>query len=181
MSIFARAFRRKRAGGLAIAAVAAAAMLPAGEAVAGPSQAACDTRTNNTYQKVLECVRVSEVREHQAAFQAIADENGGTRAAGTPGYTASVDYVVDTLEAAGWDVELDEFPFTFFPPPTLRQLTPVAATYETGIFTGTGAGTVQAPSFPWTSTSRHLVIPSRAAVRRATSPASTSAARATSH
>jgi Zn-dependent M28 family amino/carboxypeptidase len=116
--------------------------------VAGPSQAACDNRTNNTYQKVLECVRVSEVREHQAAFQAIADENGGTRAAGTPGYTASVDYVVDTLEAAGWNVELDEFPFTFFPPPTLRQLTPVAATYETGTFTGTGAGEVSGPVIP---------------------------------
>ena len=28
-----------------------------------------------------------------AAFQAIADANGGTRAAGTPGYDASVDYV----------------------------------------------------------------------------------------
>ena len=56
---------------------------------------------------------------------------------GTPGYTESVDYVVDTLEAAGWNVTLDEFPFTFIPPPTLQQLTPVAATYETGAFTGT--------------------------------------------
>ena len=38
------------------------------------------------------------VREHQAALQAIADANGGTRAAATPGYNASVDYVVKTLE-----------------------------------------------------------------------------------
>ncbi len=59
---------------------------------------------------------VDGVRAHQAALQAIADENGGTRAAGTPGYTGSVDYVVDTLEAAGWNVTLDEFPFTFIPP-----------------------------------------------------------------
>ena len=34
-------------------------------------------------------------------FQAIADANGGVRAAGTPGYDASVDYVAETLEAAG--------------------------------------------------------------------------------
>ena len=34
-------------------------------------------------------------------------------AAGTPGYDASVDYVVDRLEAAGWNVELDEFQFIF--------------------------------------------------------------------
>jgi Zn-dependent M28 family amino/carboxypeptidase len=88
------------------------------------------------------------VREHQAAFQEIADANGGTRAAGTPGYDASVDYVVETLDAAGWNVELHEFPFVFFPPPTLRQLTPVAATYETGIFTGTGAGQVTGPVIP---------------------------------
>ena len=88
------------------------------------------------------------MRAHQAALQAIADANGGTRAAGTPGYTGSVDYVVDTLEAAGWNVTLDEFPFTFIPPPTLQQLTPVAATYETGAFTGSGFGTVTGNVIP---------------------------------
>ena len=95
MPRFTRALRRRRAGSLAIAAVAVAALLPAGEAFAAPPQAACEKRTNNTYEKLLECVRVEGVREHQAAFQAIADANGGTRAAGTPGYDASVDYVVD--------------------------------------------------------------------------------------
>lgn len=148
MSIFARALRRRRGGALAVAAVAVAALLPVGGASAAPSQAACDTRTNNTYQKVLECVRVAGVREHQAALQAIADANGGTRAAGTPGYDASVDYVVDTLEAAGWSVELDEFDFIFVPPATLQQLTPVMATYETGPFTGTGFDTVTGPVIP---------------------------------
>ena len=148
MPRFTRALRRRRAGSLAIAAVAVAALLPAGEAFAAPPQAACEKRTNNTYEKVLECVRVEGVREHQAAFQAIADANGGTRAAGTPGYDASVEYVVDTLEAAGWDVELDEFPFVFVPPPMLQQLTPVQATYETGAFTGTGFGTVTGPVIP---------------------------------
>ncbi len=124
------------------------ALLPATAASAAPSQDDCDSRNNNQYSKLLECVRVGEVREHQAAFQAIADANGGTRAAGTPGYDASVDYVVDTLEAAGWNVTLDEFPFVFFAPPTLQQLTPVNAVYETGVFTGTGFGTVTGNVIP---------------------------------
>lgn len=115
------------------------ALMPVAGAAPSPS---CATRNNNTIAKLLECVTVDGVREHQAAFQAIADGNGGTRAAGTPGYAASVDYVVDTLEAAGYEVTLDDFPFVFVPPPVLRQLTPTEATYETGAFTGTGFGSV---------------------------------------
>jgi Zn-dependent M28 family amino/carboxypeptidase len=130
------------------AAVVPLTVLPTVAATAAPSQNGCDNRTNNTYSKLLECVRLEGVRAHQAALQAIADDNGGTRAAGTPGYTDSVEYVVDTLENAGWNVTLDEFPFTFIPPPTLSQLTPVAATYETGAFTGTGFGTVTGNVLP---------------------------------
>ena len=140
--------RRGRARGLVIAAVALTSLVSANTALAQVPQSDCDERVNNTYKKVLECVRVSEVREHQAALQAIADANGGTREAGTAGYTASVDYVVDTLEAAGWIVSLDEFPFTFIAPPTLRQLTPVAATYATGAYTGSGTGVVQGSVIP---------------------------------
>jgi Zn-dependent M28 family amino/carboxypeptidase len=130
------------------AAVAALCVLPATNSEAAPAQSGCNSRTNLTYSKLLECVRLDGVRAHQAALQAIADENDGTRAAGTPGYTDSVDYVVDTLTAAGWNVTLHEFPFQFFPPPTLRQLTPVAATYETGVFTGSGVGTVEGNVIP---------------------------------
>ena len=61
--------------------------------------AACANRVNNTHAKLLECVTLEGVREHQAAFQAIADANGGTRAAGTSGYNASVDYVAGLLDA----------------------------------------------------------------------------------
>jgi Zn-dependent M28 family amino/carboxypeptidase len=139
---------RRHARVLAVVAVALAAMLPAGKAQAAPSQAACDARANYTPQKLLECIRAGQVREHQAALQAIADANGGTRAAGLPGYTESVDYVVDTLEAAGWDVTLDEFDFEFIPPALLEQLTPVSATYDTGPFTGSGSGEVTGPVIP---------------------------------
>jgi Zn-dependent M28 family amino/carboxypeptidase len=127
-----------------IVAVVLAALMSANTALAQVSQRACDKRNNNTYQKLLQCIRIDQVRAHQAAFQAIADANGGTRAAGLPGYTESVEYVVSKLEAAGWTVELDEFEYEFTPPAVLQQLTPVNATYETGAFTGSGFGTVTA-------------------------------------
>jgi Zn-dependent M28 family amino/carboxypeptidase len=127
----------------AVAVVLTAGLVSADAAHAGPS--GCATRVNNTHEKLLECVTVDGVRDHQAAFQAIADDNGGTRASGTPGYEASVDYVVDAMTAAGYNVTTDEFPFVFVPPPTLRQLTPIVAEYESGTFTGTGYGSVTAP------------------------------------
>ena len=113
--------------------------LDAGPAAANPR--ACEVRNNDTVDKLTECVTLDGVRRHQAAFQAIADANGGTRKDDSPGYVASVDYVVQTLEAAGWEV--DRVPFTY---PgfdvLLRQLSPSAADYETGQFTGTGEGDV---------------------------------------
>jgi PhoD-like phosphatase len=45
------------------------------------------------------------------ALQEIATENNGTRAAATPGYDASLNYVRQRLEAAGYDTFLDPFPF----------------------------------------------------------------------
>ena len=63
----------------------------------------CENRTNNTYDKLLGCVTLEGVREHQAALQAIADANGGTRAAATPGYDASVDYVIDDARGGRLD------------------------------------------------------------------------------
>jgi len=41
---------------------------------------------------------------HLEALQRIADENGGNRVAGSAGYEASVEYVVSTLRADGYDV-----------------------------------------------------------------------------
>jgi len=139
---------RRRVIAAAIAALLLLALLPSGAALAATANPACERRNNNTYAKLLECVTVEGVREHQAAFQAIADDSEGNRSAGTAGYTASVDYVVDTLEDAGWEVELDEFDFTYTPPPSLQQLTPVDAVYETGAFTGTGSGDVTGNVIP---------------------------------
>jgi len=121
-------------------------------AFAAPADS-CDKRNNNTYQKLLECLSAEGTAEHLEALQAIADANEdpfypGTRAAGTDGYDNSVTYVADQLEAAGWQVTLDPVDVTFVLPSTLRQLTPVAAEYETGAFTGSGSGTVEGQVVP---------------------------------
>ena len=110
--------------------------------------AACNRRVNNTFKKLLECVTLDGVRSHQAALQAIADANGGVRAAGTPGYDQSVSYVVSKLTAAGYDVTLNPFDFVYAALATLHQTAPVAATYETGSFTGSGFGSASAAVTP---------------------------------
>jgi len=138
---------RIRTLAVALAAMLLAALLPGAAAQAKPGNK-CDTRNNNTYQKLLECITAEGVFEHQEAFQEIADANDdpfypGTRAAGTEGYAGSVEYVADLLRDAGWKVELDPVDVTFVLPATLRQLTPVEAEYETGAFTGSGSGTVE--------------------------------------
>jgi Zn-dependent M28 family amino/carboxypeptidase len=46
---------------------------------------------------------------HLRALQDIANANGGNRAAGTPGYDASVDYVAKALRSRGFDVTTPQF------------------------------------------------------------------------
>jgi hypothetical protein len=141
---------------LALLAPAAQAAPPADRgkpAAAGAPAAACDNRSNNTYDKLLGCMTLEGVREHLEAFQKIADNSTdpvypGTRAAGTDGYADSVEYVADLLRDAGYDVTLDPVEITFNFPAELRQLTPVAAEYETGVFTGSGSGEVQGRVIP---------------------------------
>ena len=48
------------------------------------------------------------------AFQDIADANGGNRAAGSPGYDASLAYVKSTLEAAGYTTATQTFDFVAY-------------------------------------------------------------------
>ncbi|OBG95692.1 amidohydrolase [Mycobacterium sp. E3251] len=54
-------------------------------------------------------VTADAMMAHLAKLQEIANANNGTRAVGTPGYEASVDYVVNTLRGSGFDVQTPEF------------------------------------------------------------------------
>lgn len=96
-------------------------------------------------KKFRDAVTVNGILGHERALQRIANQNGGTRASGTPGYTASVAYVKGQLEAAGYTVRLQEFTFPFFrdvSEPTLAQVSPTATNYATSTFTYSGSGTV---------------------------------------
>jgi Zn-dependent M28 family amino/carboxypeptidase len=126
----------RRVGGFLIAAVALVAAVTAPGSLAAVPQADCDERSNNTYPKLLDCIRVGEVREHQAALQQIADQNGGNRFSGFSGYNNSVAYVVDTLKAAGYDPEVQQFDYLAYEvvgPSTLRQVAPTPTTYVEGV------------------------------------------------
>ena len=110
---------------------------------------ACENRVNNTFKKLLECVNVDGVREHQAAFQAIADANNGIRTSGTPGYNASAAYVADRMEAAGYYVTVQEFQFQTFivlSPTVLEQVSPPpAGPIVNNIMSYSGSGDNTAP------------------------------------
>jgi Zn-dependent M28 family amino/carboxypeptidase len=56
-------------------------------------------------------VGVEGIMGHARRFQAIAEEHGGNRAAGTSGYDASAAYVADELRGAGYEVEVQSFRF----------------------------------------------------------------------
>lgn len=64
----------------------------------------CSTATRAPAGVVVGQVDADAAVGHLRALQKIADDNGGTRAALTPGYEASVEYVVRVLRAAGYDV-----------------------------------------------------------------------------
>jgi Zn-dependent M28 family amino/carboxypeptidase len=88
-----------------------------------------------TAERLAEVVTVEGLRAHLVALQQIADENGGTRASGTPGYDASVGYVVEQLREAGYEPRLHRFRYTDsreLAPAELDQLSPDAATYVAG-------------------------------------------------
>src|SRR6187402_1964400 len=75
-------------------------------------QSTCPTPSCGSSQEIV--VDEAAVSRHLDALQAIADANGGERSAGSAGYAASVEYVVEQMDAFGYDVTRDPFDFTSF-------------------------------------------------------------------
>lgn len=124
---------------IAVGALVAAAITP----VVGATSAVGVDNVNTT--KLERAVTVGGVLEHERVFQRIANQNGGTRASGTPGYDASADYVAQRLRKAGYSVKKQPFEFPFFrelAPGTLSQVSPTPTDYETGTFEYSGSGDV---------------------------------------
>ena len=111
---------------------------------------------NNTVKKLTAAVTPEGVLDHLEALQEIADENGGNRAAGLPGYRASVDYVVEQLEAAGYTPDVQEFTFDYFEENSeLSRVSPQPRTFVNGtdflrntFDSGTPEGTATGPLVP---------------------------------
>jgi Zn-dependent M28 family amino/carboxypeptidase len=77
-------------------------------------------------------VTAGAIMDHLAELQKIADNNGDTRASGTPGYDASVDYIAGLLLAAGYEVTRQDFLFNSFQElsdPVFEQVSPNQVTY----------------------------------------------------
>jgi Zn-dependent M28 family amino/carboxypeptidase len=100
---------------LVAAAVAAAALVVAPQAApVSPAAGINPAPGIGDAAKLRKFVNVQGMLKHEQAFQNIANANGNTRSSGTPGYDASVAYVVSQLEAAGYDPVIQEFDFPFF-------------------------------------------------------------------
>ncbi len=123
-------------------------------------------------KKLRDAVTVAGILGHERALQRIANNNGGTRASGTPGYAASATYVKRTLRAAGYNVTEQAFTFPFYrelAPAQLSQVSPTPTTYETVTYSYSGSGEVTGEVVP----TNDVVIPPTPA------PSSTSGCEAT--
>lgn len=107
-------------------------------AVADESEgtAICEESRINSAKQFLGCVELDQVRKHLVALQEIANNNGGIRSSGTPGYDESVEYVAGVMRAFGYNVEIQPFQFDVFTPlgpSSLEQIAPNAVEYEEGL------------------------------------------------
>ncbi len=137
----------RRSAQLALASGTAATAVLASIVTTGPAGAAAPADT----QPLRTAVTAGGVGTHLDALQAIATANGGTRASGTPGYTASADYVARKLGAAGYVVTRQPFTFRTFretADASFARTAPTPRTYSGEDFATmeySGSGTVTAP------------------------------------
>jgi Zn-dependent M28 family amino/carboxypeptidase len=142
-------------------------------AVAAPAAQAKPADVNSN--RLERMVTVDGIVEHQQALQNIADMTGGTRHTETPGYMASVRYVVDRMERAGLNVSITNFNMPEWQetaPPVFEQLAPTAKTYKPGTAADDDSAAVDYITFEFSPTkdvtaavvpTTDIVIPSPAA------------------
>jgi hypothetical protein len=122
-----------------------------------PSEQACQTRLNDTPEKLLECIQPSSLWSHLAHFQKISDEHKGSdghgnRDTGTAGYKASVDYVAKLVRQAGYHVTIQQYQYNASEVTAVPQFgTPdqsYALTRDWLVAERSGGGTLTAPILP---------------------------------
>jgi Peptidase family M28/PA domain len=126
--------RARRPRSWLVALCVAGGLVPLGASNASAiTSAQCDARVNDTPAKLLPCIKTADLWKHMQNFQAIADANPSpvdgmpSRNSGEPGYKASVDYVAAAMEAAGYNVAIQPYTFTYLAyksPPTWSEVSP---------------------------------------------------------
>ncbi|HEV7750444.1 MAG TPA: M28 family peptidase [Baekduia sp.] len=106
----------------------------------------------------MPCIQTNDLWNHMKAFQAIADANPGldghpSRNSGEPGYWQSAQYVAQKMKAAGYDVTIQPYKFTytsFVGTPTWSETSPTARdfTLVSDWNPGTSNGTANADVQP---------------------------------
>ncbi len=137
-------------------ALIAAAAIPVVLSLLVPPSASAVDYVNT--KKIRNAVTVNGILEHERVLQRIANQNGGTRASGTPGYDASAKYVENRLKKAGYKVTVQEFTFPFFrrlEPGVSAQISPTATDYETQTLEYSGSGDVTGAIIP----TKDILIP----------------------
>jgi hypothetical protein len=102
---------------------------------------------NDTPNKLLPCIKTADLMAHMQAFQNIADAFPGadghpSRNSGEPGYLASALYVKDKMEAAGYDVKLQKYKFTYTSydgTPSWSEVSPTEQSFVVGTDWNPGA------------------------------------------
>ena len=135
--------------GLAVAGLAAWSARSDGDAPTATRAAAVKPA------QVARAVTTSGLVHHLRELEAIADESGDTRAAGSEGYDRSVEYVLATLRAAGYDPKLQRFSVRAsreVRPTTLERVAPEPERLQRGrdfvLLEYSGSGRVTAPVAP---------------------------------
>lgn len=106
---------------------------------------------SNESDRLLDALTVEGIVEHLQALQAIAEQHGNNRAAGTPGHGASVEYLVAALTEADYQVTLQPFTFDGYveiAPPKLALLALHPRQFKDSGYTTlrfSGSGQVTAP------------------------------------
>jgi Zn-dependent M28 family amino/carboxypeptidase len=86
-------------------------------------------------ERLVGAINAEKIEKHLERLQRIASRNGNTRALGTPGYTASVHYVVNQMSRAGYRIRVQPFTANLFQensPPVLERTSPDPETYAPG-------------------------------------------------
>src|SRR5262249_22616453 len=131
--------------------------LGSGSAGAGPTPD-CSTQVNDTPAKLLPCITKSDLVQHMQNFQAIADANPGpdghpSRNSGEPGYLASVMYVKQLMDTAGYSTTIQTYHFPYFAfegIPTMSEVSPTARDFVMNVDfdAGRAGGVSTAPVQP---------------------------------